>query len=120
VRVTKKGYSIELSLPEIGEFLCDRNTVRLAERAGSLGLPKDPNSSEYRRKILRMRRIIGRKVEQERNRLNAQFDIIIAVSNAPKHQLAGIKKLVRKGGACNAIRLPTGAPWQMPAVCLAL
>ncbi len=89
-----KGYSIKFSLPEIGEFLCDHNTICLARHIGVPFMPKDPDSSEYKKKIRQMRTIIDRKMEQERCKPNAKFDVIIAVSNAPKKQLAGIKKLV--------------------------
>lgn len=94
LQVTKKGYSIKFSLPEIEEFLCDPNTIRLAQRAGRKFLPEDPNSAAYKGKIRRMRRIIHSKMEQERGKEHTKFDIIVAVSNAPKGPLAGIKRVI--------------------------
>jgi hypothetical protein len=96
LQVTKKGYSIKFSLSEIEEFLCDPNTIHLAQRAGRKFLPSGPNSSAYREKIRRMRRIIRSKMEQEKGKKHTKFDIIVAVSNAPKYPLASIKKMIRR------------------------
>jgi hypothetical protein len=95
LNLTKKGYSIKLSLPEVGEFLCDFNTIRLAQRAGSLGIPGDPDSVDYRRRIRQMRGIIGRKIANEGAKGNVKFDVIIAVSNAPEQPLLRLKELHR-------------------------
>jgi hypothetical protein len=96
VQVTKKGYSIKFSLSEIEEFLCDDYTIHLAQRAGKSFLPDDPGSGAYKEKIQGMRRIIHEKMEQERSKEHKTFDIIVAVSNAPRYPLAEIKKMIRR------------------------
>ena len=108
LRLTRKGYSIKLSLPEVAELLCDPVTIRLAERAGDLGLSGDPDSVERRKKIRQMRGIIDRKIAQERNRGNAKFDIIVAVSNAPKRHFADLRKLHHKIQSINSPRDDSG------------
>ena len=101
VKVTKKGYSIKLLLPEVGEFLCDPNTLQLARDAGSRFIPRDPHSPEYRRRIRKIKGIIRRKIRQERNKATTRFDVIVAVSNAPARELASLRKVIQGPAAGN-------------------
>ncbi len=84
VRAANGGFSIKMSLPEVADFLCDPKTVELAQELGKPFMPQDVSSPEYQSAIGQIRTTIGETLKLLRSRGHENFDVIIAVSNAPE------------------------------------
>jgi hypothetical protein len=83
VRTTDRGFAAKMSLAEVQEFLCDPETVSLAQQLGKPFLCPDISSEEYKERIARIETTIGQSLRHLHSQGNAKFDVIIAVSNAP-------------------------------------
>lgn len=84
VRTTDRGFAVKMSLPEVSEFLCDPETVTLAQQLGKPFISPDTSSDDYKKRIARIGSSIGESVKHLHSQGNAKFDVIIAVSNAPE------------------------------------
>lgn len=91
VRITDRGFSIKMSLPEVSEFLCDPNTVALAQQIGKPFIASDPSSAEYKRRTARIGSTISESLKHLQAQGNAKFDVIIAVSNAPEAEFNKVR-----------------------------
>ncbi len=96
VRLTDRGFSIKLPLPEASEFLCDPKTVALAQQFGKPFIASDPSSAEYRDRIDHIRAAIGESTKLLHARGTGKFDVIIAVSNATEAEFVELKSALRR------------------------